>query len=226
MTDTTTHRAPTLTERDGVHVLHLGDGENRLSLDWMTAVEAALDAVVAAPAPLVTVAAGKSYSVGLDLEWLMANATELPAYVARVQALLARVLTLPVPTAAAVTGHAFGAGAMLAFAHDWRVMREDRGYLCLPEVDIQIPFTPGMAALIQAKLTPRAAIDAMTTGHRFPGPEAAAAGLVDATAAEDDVLNRAIARVAPLAGKSAGTLGAIKNTMFGDAVRLLTEPAA
>ncbi len=149
MTDTTTHRAPTLSDRDGVHVLHLGDGENRFSLDWMTAVESALDEVVAAPAPLVTVAAGKSYSVGLDLELLMANATELPGYVARVQALLARVLTLPVPTAAAVTGHAFGAGAMLAFAHDWRVMRGDRGYLCLPEVDIRIPFTPGMTALLQ-----------------------------------------------------------------------------
>lgn len=225
MTDTSTTHAPTLSERDGVHVLHLGDGENRFSLDWMTAVEQALDTVVAAPAPLVTVAAGKSYSVGLDLEWLMANATELPAYVARVQALLARVLTLPVPTAAAVTGHAFGAGAMLAFAHDWRVMRDDRGYLCLPEVDIRIPFTPGMAALIQAKLTPRAAIDAMTTGHRFPGPEAVGAGLVDVTAAEDEVLDRAIARVAPLAGKPADTLGAIKGTMFGDAVRLLTEPA-
>lgn len=217
---------PTLSERDGGYVLELGDDENALSPDRLTALEDALDKVVAAPAPLVTIAAGKHYCNGLDLEWLLANPSEHAAYVARVQALLARVLTLPVPTVAAVSGHAFGAGAMLALAHDWRVMRADRGYFCFPEVDIEIPFTPGMAALIQAKVSPRTAIDAMTTGHRFGGPDAVAAGLIDATATEAEVLDRAIAMVAGLAGKSAETLGKIKSTMFADATRALTEVAA
>jgi enoyl-CoA hydratase/carnithine racemase len=61
----------------------------------------------------------------------------------------------PLPTVASFNGHAFGAAAMLATAHDYRVMRDDRGYFCFPEVDINIPFTPGIAALIQAKLSPR-----------------------------------------------------------------------
>ncbi|MCG2942458.1 enoyl-CoA hydratase/isomerase family protein, partial [Escherichia coli] len=72
-------------------------------------------------------------------------------YVGRIHELFSRVLTFSLPTAAAVNGHAFGGGAMLAMAHDYRVMRDDRGYFCFPEVDINIPFTPGMAALIQAK---------------------------------------------------------------------------
>lgn len=214
---------PMLTTRDGVHVLHMGEDDNRFSLDWLTAVENALDQVVEDPAPLVTVAEGKFYSNGLDLEWVMANLDELQTYTARVQALLARVLTLPVPTVAAVSGHAFGAGAMLATAHDWRVMRADRGYFCFPEVDINIPFTPGMAALIQAKLTPRAAITAMTTGHRFAGPAALDAGLVDHTADEADLLATAISTVTPLVGKDPETLGAIKATMFADVVDRLTE---
>jgi enoyl-CoA hydratase/carnithine racemase len=50
------------------------------------------------------------------------------------------VLIAPVPTVAAINGHAFGAGSMLAIAHDFRVMRVDRGYYCFPEVDIRIPF--------------------------------------------------------------------------------------
>ena len=50
-------------------------------------------------------------------------------------------------------------------------MRSDRGYFCFPEVDIRIPFTPGMAALIQAKLSPQAAVASMTTGRRFGGDE-------------------------------------------------------
>ena len=123
------------------------------------------------------------------------------------QALLARVLTFPMPTAAAVTGHAFGAGAMLAMAHDVRVMRADRGYFCFPEVDIRIPFTDGMAALIQAKLTPQAAVASMTTGRRFGGVEAAELGIVDATAAEGAVTAAATDLLRPLAGKDPARSG-------------------
>ncbi|MGY0390537.1 enoyl-CoA hydratase-related protein [Nocardioides sp. WG-D5] len=216
----------TLTQTDGVYVLDIGDTENRFSPDWMTSVNDAVDKVVAAPAPLVLTATGKFYSNGLDLDWLGQNADQFEPYVARVQALLARLLVLPVPTATAINGHAFGAGAMLAMTLDWRVMREDRGFFCFPEVDIQIPFTPGMAALIQAKLTPRAATDSMTTGRRFPGPDALAAGIVDGTAPETELLEQAIARVAPLAGKPAETLGTIKSTMYATAVAALTTEGA
>jgi enoyl-CoA hydratase/carnithine racemase len=131
------------------------------------------------------------------------------------------MLTLPVPTAAAISGHSFGAAAMLALAHDFRVMRADRGYFCFPEVDIRIPFTPGMAALIQAKLTPQAAVAAMTTGRRFGGAEAAAIGIVDATAEEDAVTGTALNILAPLGAKDTGTLGAIKTTMFASAAEAL-----
>jgi enoyl-CoA hydratase/carnithine racemase len=217
-----------LSQREDVYVLHLGTDENRFSPAWLAAANAALDEVVDAPAPLVSVAAGKFYSNGLDLDWLMANGDRLTSYVGDVQDLLARFLTLPVPTVAAVSGHAFGAGAMLAVAHDWRVMRADRGYLCFPEVDIRIPFTPGMAALIQAKLTPQTAMVAMSTGRRYAAADALTDGLVDDTADEAGLLAAAVARVRPLAGKDAGTLGAIKGTMFAAVTERLRErePAA
>ncbi|MCG5430836.1 enoyl-CoA hydratase-related protein [Mycobacterium sp. MYCO198283] len=210
--------------RDGdVAVLHLGDDENRFSPDFLDAFDAALDGLSNSGATaLVTTASGKFYSNGLDLEWLAANSDRGDWYVGRVHGLLARLLTLPMPTAAAITGHAFGAAAMLAIAHDFRVMRTDRGYFCFPEVDIRIPFTPGMAALIQAKLTPQAAVGAMTTGRRFGGPDALAAGIVDAVADENRVTADAVASVAALGAKDAGTLGAIKQTMFGPAVAALT----
>lgn len=217
---------PTLTRNGDVHVIDLGPDENRFSPDWMTSLHGALDVVVAAPAPLVVTATGKFFSNGLDLEWLGQNADQFLSYVEQVHGLFARVLTLPVPTVAAINGHAFGAGAMLAMAFDWRVMREDRGYFCFPEVDINIPFTPGMAALIQAKLTPRAAVDSMTTGRRFGGPEALAAGIVDATGSEEKLVDRAVELVAPLAGKSTDTLGKIKATMFAPAVAALTGTEA
>jgi enoyl-CoA hydratase/carnithine racemase len=108
-------------------------------------------------------------------------------------------------------------------AHDVRVMRADRGYFCFPEVDIRIPFTDGMAALIQAKLTPQSAVASMTTGRRFGGVEAAELGIVDATAGDGAVTAAAIELLRPLAGKDPGTLGAIKRTMFHTAAEALTN---
>ncbi|MEB3069917.1 enoyl-CoA hydratase-related protein [[Mycobacterium] vasticus] len=218
-----------LTYDDQIAVLDLGDDENRFSPDFLDEINAVLDEVVAAGAEgrahgLVTTAGGKFYTNGLDLDWLMANGDRTDWYVGRVHALLARVLTLPMPTAAAVVGHAFGAGAMLAIAHDFRVMRADRGFFCFPEVDIRIPFTPGMAALIQAKLTPAAQVASMTTGRRFGGQDAAAVGIVDSTAGEGAVTPAALDLLRPLSGKDPGTLGAIKATMFGPAVAAL-QPA-
>jgi enoyl-CoA hydratase/carnithine racemase len=214
---------PTFHWDDKIAVLDLGDDENRFSPEFLDAINDQLDELEAAGAQgLVTTARGKFYTNGLDLDWLAAHADQTQSYVARVQALLARVLTLPMPSAAAVTGHTFGAGAMLAMAHDVRVMRTDRGFFCFPEVDIRIPFTDGMAALIQAKLTPRAAVASMTTGRRFGGVEAAELGIVDATAGEGAVTAAATELLRPLAGKDPGTLGAIKQTMFRTAAQALT----
>ena len=211
-----------LTHADKIAVLDLGDDENRFSLDWLDEINRLLDEIESGAEGLITTGTGKFYSNGLDLDWLMAHGDQMQFYVGRVHALFARVLTLRIPTAAALNGHAFGAGAMLAMAHDYRVMRADRGYFCFPEVDIRIPFTEGMAALIQAKLTPQAAVASMTTGRRFGGPDAHQFAIVDATATEDAVVDTAIEFLAPLGGKDAGTLGAIKATMFSGAVAALT----
>jgi len=212
-----------LTYDEKIAILDLGDDENRFSPSFLDDIDAQLDDIVASGAHgLVTTATGKFYTNGLDLDWLGAHSEQMQWYIGRVQGLLARMLTFPLPTAAAVVGHAFGAGAMLAVAHDFRVMRADRGYFCFPEVDINIPFTPGMAALIQAKLAPQTAVASMTTGRRFGGTDAASIGIVDATAAEEAVTAAAVDLLRPLSGKNQQTLGAIKQTMFTQAVTALT----
>ena len=138
--------------------------------------------------------------------------------------LLARVLELPVPTVAAIQGHSFAAGAMLALAHDFRVMRADRGFFCLPEVDINIPFTPAMAALIPARLSKQTAHEAMTTGRRYGGQDAAAAG--SSTTAVGEERGAAAgdrARRGAWRAKDGATLGAIKEGMYPAALALLRD---
>lgn len=216
---------PLLERHDEVLVLDLGDGENRFHPDWLASVGAALDEAeqVQGPRALVTAATGKFYSNGLDLEWLMANPDRHKDYVVSVHHLFARLLALPMPTVAALQGHTFAAGAMFSLAHDLRVMRADRGYWCLPEADINIPFTPAMSALIQARLAPRTAHEAMVTARRYGGDDAAAAGIVDRAVDEDAVRSTAIELARSLASKDAATLGTIKSRMYAPALELLRQ---
>lgn len=219
---------PTLDRTDDVFLLRLDADENRFNPTWLAAVNALLDEVDAAPGPkaLVTVGQGKFWSNGLDLEWMATAPEQAGEFVATVHALLARILVAPYRTVAALNGHTFAAGAMLAIAHDTAVMRADRGFLCLPEVDIHIPFTPGMAALIQSRLSKAAAHEAMTTGRRYGGADAAAAGIVAAAVPDEEVLPAALERAKAYAHTAGDTLGAIKLGMYGPAVETLRTPAA
>jgi len=216
---------PTLTRSDDVFVLNLGDTENRFHPDWLAEVDGLIDEVQAATGPkaLVTTASGKFFSNGLDLDWLGSNSDQFLPYVISVHHLFERVLALPVPSVAAVQGHAFAGGGMLALAHDFRVMRADRGFFCLPEVDINIPFSRGMSGLIQGRLSKKTAHEAMTTGKRYGGGDALSAGIVDAIANEDDVLSAAIEIAAPLAAKAGPTLGTIKQRMYVEALAALRD---
>ena len=207
---------PTLARRDDVFVLDLGDTENRFHPSWVEEVTALLDEVGAATGPraLVTTATGKFFSNGLDLEWLEDHQDQRADYLDSVEALYARILSLPVVTVAAVQGHAYAAGAMLTLAHDLRVMRADRGFWCLPEADIGIPFTDGMSSLVRERLDRQVAHRAMVTSERFGGVDAAASGVVDRAVDEQDVLPTAVDLAAAQTGKAGDTLATIKARMY------------
>jgi len=210
---------------ENVFVLDLGDGENRFNPEWVSAVDAALDEVEAAPAPraLVVTGQGKIWSNGLDLEWMGANQGEINALLGQVHGLYARVLGLGVPSVAAIQGHCFAAGAMLALCFDSRVMRQDRGYFCLPEADINIPFTAGMNALIQARLEHQTAHEAMVTARRYGGEDALAAGIVQAAVHDDLVLPLALERAQEQAAKDPATLAAIKQRAYAATIATLLQ---
>src|SRR6478735_7330156 len=185
---------PYLNRQGDVFVLYLGnegetDNENRFHPDWIDATHALLDEVEAheGPAALVTTATGKFFTNGLDTDWIFGNLDKLPEYLDRVHTIYSRLLAFPMATVAAVQGHSFGAGAMLATSHDFRVMRADRGFWCLPEVHLGMPFTVGMNALLTERLANQVCVQAMTAGHRFAADEAITAGIVD-TKADADVL--------------------------------------
>lgn len=220
---------PELTRDGEVAVLDLGADENRVTPDWAAEVHRHLDDVVATEGPraLVTTGSGPQYSSGLDLAWIAAEpanaADRLTAVVHAVQGVYVRLLELPLVTVAAIPGHAFAAGAMLALCHDLRVMRADRGFWCVPEVDLGMAFTPGMSALLQARLRPEVAHEAMVTGRRFGGQDAAAAGIVDLAVPEDEVLPTAVTKARQLAGKPGHAVATIRTMMYAPAIAALGQ---
>jgi enoyl-CoA hydratase/carnithine racemase len=211
-------------DRDGsVFVLRMQGGENRFSLDWLDEVNAALDRVQATTGPvaLVTTGEGKFYSNGMDLDWLATVPEQAGDYLIAIYRVLGRVLSFPAITVAAVNGHAFGGGAQLAVAHDFAVMRADRGYWCMPEADLGLPLTPEYISLLRAKLPGRALHEALVTGRRYGGPDALAAGIVHQVASEDQVLAQAVKLAADLAGKDRRTLAEHKRLLYGEAIKAL-----
>jgi len=212
-----------------IFILTMQSGENRLNRTFIEAMNQALDEVEKSSWPTGLVTTGgeeKFYSNGLDLAWLAGDGEkERPEFVKSVLKFLGRVMAFPMPTVAAINGHVFAAGAMLALAHDFRVMRADRGFFCLPEVDINIPIAPGMMALIKSRLSPNVLNYSILTGARIGGIDANELGIVDEAVPADQVLPGAIARATSLANKGRDIYRTLKRSMYGEAIALLESGA-
>lgn len=218
-----------LSREGDVFILRMRSGENRFNPDFLAALSGALDEVEASTgaAALVTTGEGKFYSNGLDLNWLAEQEhADAMRFIAGLLSIFARLVSFPVATCAAINGHAFAGGGMLALAHDWRVMRNDRGFFCLPEIDLGMPLAHGMRSLIKEKLGPQVFRDSILTGGRFGAGDCLRLGIVDEEAEEAAVVVRAVQRLQPLAAKNREACKALKRGMYEELLVDLTGPRA
>ena len=207
--------------RGDVRIVRWDDGENRVNIDSMTEWHAALDQLeeIEGPLAVVVIGAGKYFSNGLDLDRFTIEPDESGPTIELLNSLFGRLLLLPAYTVGALNGHTFAAGAMISCCFDARVMRSDRGYWCLPEVDLGLPLSVAMTAVVSARLPIEAVQDAMLTGRRYTAEEAEALGIVTDTSDEERLLDVAIALAAPMAGKNRRVIGEHKRLLFGSAAR-------
>jgi enoyl-CoA hydratase/carnithine racemase len=110
---------------------------------------------------------------------------------------------------------------MLSLAHDVRVMRRDRGYLCLPEIDLGMPFGPGFSALVAAKVSQPALHRLTLLGERLGAETALRLGVVDHAEELDQVVPRAMQIAADLAPKAKPIMTTIRGDYYGDAIAAL-----
>lgn len=205
-----------LTKQKDVFVLRLQAGQNALNPDLIGAIHAALDEVEGSsgPAALVTTGVDKYYCYGLDLPWMKKNKYSPREIAPLIHSVLERLIVFPMITVGAINGHVFGAGAILSLAHDYRIMREDRGYWCLPEVDIGMGFPPASCHLLTSLLSTGTAREAMVTGRRFDAAAALAGGIATHTATMDDLLDKSVTLAQQHAAKDRQAVGSIKKNLF------------
>jgi enoyl-CoA hydratase/carnithine racemase len=211
-------------QRDGVVVMRMTKDENLFDGAFVDALNRELDTVEADTTATGFVLTGndKFFSNGFDLEYLGSRTgDDLMAFILGAQKLVARMLTFPLPTVAAINGHAFGIAAMLALAHDQRIMRSDRGWWCLPEIDLGLRFQPFMTALLRARLSDLTASEAVLSGRRYSGTEAVTAGIAHAAVGEDALLDGAVAAAAARSGKGRDITAALKRDLYAPVLAAL-----
>ncbi len=138
-----------------VAILTMNSGENRFNMESLKAFDETLQKIEGLSnvnALVTTSSHEKIWCNGIDLDWLLPEVQKqgdklYNQFLVTMYRLFRRLLTMPMPTVAALNGHAFAGGAFLAFSHDFRFMRSDRGWICLPEVDLGIPLGPVFMAI-------------------------------------------------------------------------------
>ncbi|KAJ4830405.1 hypothetical protein Tsubulata_018080 [Turnera subulata] len=153
----------TLEKRDNLYILTLtGTHDHRLNPSLIDSIQSALRQIRSSPASaLITTAQGNYFSNGYDLDW--ARSAPSPDAVlsryrlmsSKLRSLAADLISLPMPTIAAVNGHASAGGFLLALCHDYLFMRRERGFLYMSELDIGLVVPEWFDALLRCKVPPR-----------------------------------------------------------------------
>ncbi len=144
-------------------------------------------------AVVVTGGHDKYFSNGLHLQWMMEQTPDvLRSFLAGISQLLKETALFGKPLIGAINGHAFGLGCIWSCSFDFRIMREDRGWACFPEMDINIPFTPGMIAICEHCLGKPSFREMAFSAKRYTGPEAVSVGWANKTTSKDSLLPKAI----------------------------------
>lgn len=163
-----------------VAVISMNNGANKHHLEFAQTMNEMLEKVIAdesVTAMVMTSTDDKNWSQGIDLEWMMgllgSNDLEpVREFLIMMDKVFLQLLTYPVPAIAAINGHCFANAAIMASAFDFRFMRSDRGFYCVPEVDINIQFAPAMSSMLYHKFSKPVAFNMMMTGQRLTAPEA------------------------------------------------------
>jgi methylglutaconyl-CoA hydratase len=184
-------------QADGILTITLNRPERRNALtpEMQQELLTELDSAKNGTAHVVILTgAGTAFCAGLDLTALQAMTTESTdeqeADAIRLAQLFRALYTLPIPTIAAVNGHAIAGGTGLATLCDFTfaVPGAKFGY-----TEVKIGFTPALvSAFLSLQIGEKHARSLLLTGRIFDAQEAHSLGLVNEVVEPDAVSQRAL----------------------------------
>jgi enoyl-CoA hydratase/carnithine racemase len=212
-----------------VAVVRMVNGENRFNPDFVKDFLQAFDEIEKDKSILSVVIVSsdpKSWSQGIDLVWMQGRLAEkdfksIRAFLYGLNDIFKRLLLYPMPVIAAVNGHAVAGGAILACACDFRFMRADKGFFFFSEVDVGIPFLPGMQAFCRKAIPEYKFGEMMYTGKRYFAPEMEAHHVILKASANEEALMADVLTFARTFNKKRGVFGEMKKRMHKEIIEIM-----
>jgi enoyl-CoA hydratase/carnithine racemase len=218
-------------KQENIAIVEMCNGPNRMNETFAKDMNTCLDQVVEdkeVQAMVLTSTDDKNFSQGIDVEWIggKLHTRENQAvidFMYGMNNIFKRLILFPVPVIAAINGHAFGNGAILSCACDFRFMKKDRGFFCFPEVDVSIPFLPGMIAFVRKAIPEYRFNQMLLSGGRVTADELEASNvIVKASENQDELMEDALAFAGAFA-KKRGIFQELKKRMHKELVRVIDE---
>ncbi|MEH0022923.1 MAG: enoyl-CoA hydratase/isomerase family protein [Desulfobacter sp.] len=218
-------------KESNIAIVEMCNGANRMNPDFSGAMNLCLDQVVEdaeIQSMILTSTDEKNFSQGIDVEWIggKIHTGETQAamdFMHDMNRVFKRLLLFPVPVIAAINGHAFGNGAILSCACDFRFMKKDRGFFCFPEVDVSIPFLPGMIAFVRKAIPEYRFNQMLLSGQRMTAEELEASHVIVRASENQEALMQDAMAFAASFEKKRGIFQELKKRMHKEVVRILEE---
>jgi enoyl-CoA hydratase/carnithine racemase len=164
---------------ENIAVITMCNAANRQNLEFAAQMNQCFDQIIeeeSCQSIVLTSSDEKNFSQGIDVKWFTQRFAEqdyntIKMFMYEMNTVFKRLLLMPLPVIAAINGHAFGNGAILSCACDFRFMTKDKGFFCFPEVDVNIPFLPGMIAFVKKAIPEHLFNEMLLSGKRVTAPE-------------------------------------------------------
>jgi len=216
-------------KKESVGIIHMCNGANKQNPEFVEQINRCFDQLLDDEkicSIILTATDEKNFCQGIDLDWLEQKFNDkdfesLKSFLHGINKVFARILLAPVPVIAAINGHAFGNGAMLACTCDFRFMKKDRGFFCFPEVDIHIPFLPGMIQFVRKAIPEYKFNEMILTGKRVGAQELENCHAVMKASDNARTLMEDAMAFARTFTKQRGIFGELKKRMHKDIIKVM-----
>jgi len=199
---------------------------NAIDLDLANEFASALEGIGATDGigALIVTGGGSCFSAGLDLKVVPTyDRTQQQAMVMQVNRLFGGLYGLPLPTIAAVNGHAIAGGVILTLACDYRIGAEGDYKVGLAEARVGVPFPVAAMAIVQSELSHPVARTMVLTARNSSPRDAVSMGVLDELQPPESLLRRAIEVAQEMAALPHSVYGRIKRELRGAALARIED---